>query len=125
MCINIIGIEKDYMIGFQEIFKNNFPNFYNINESYDEENIFSLDKYENKSNFYYYINGSKGYKIGFKEIRLGYFIEVPNNIKDFKDYLRLIICKLIDKEKNIYWKNCLIDNEFFKKLKYKINEYFK
>ncbi len=125
MCINIIGIEKDYMIGFQEIFKNNFPNFYNINESYDEENIFSLDKYENKSNFYYYINGSKGYKIGFKEIRLGYFIEVPNNIKDFKDYPRLIICKLIDKEKNIYWKNCLIDNEFFKKLKYKINEYFK
>ena len=125
MCINIIGIEKEYMINFQEIFKNNFPNFYNINESYDEENIFSLDKYENKSNFYYYINGSKGYKIGFKEIRLGYFIEVPNNIKDFKDYPRLIICKLIDKENNIYWKNCLIENEFFKKLKHKLNEYFK
>lgn len=124
MCVNIIGIEKDYMINFQDTFKNNFPNFYNINTTYDEENIFSLDFYENKSNFYYYINAGKGYKIGIKEIRIGYYIEISENIKDFKDYPRLVICKLIEKENNIYWKNCSIDLEFLKKLKKKVNQYF-
>ena len=72
----------------------------------------------------YYINAGKGYKIGIKEIRIGYYIEISENIKDFKDYPRLVICKLIEKENNIYWKNCSIDLEFLKKLKKKVNQYF-
>ena len=59
------------MVNFQNTFKNIFPDVYNIN--YEQDNIFSLDLYENKSNFYYYIK----YKIGKKDLRLSFYIGLP------------------------------------------------
>ena len=121
MCVNIVGVDREIMFKYNSKAKK-FLEKSKISfiESYDEKFINTI----NKGEYYQYINGSTGIKLGKTEKRLIYYINIKESQKDFEDYGRWLICYLLEKEERLNWKKCEIDSNFLNILKDKINKYY-
>lgn len=123
LIMNLVGIEKELAFNFldtaYEILKKHDIKF---NEFDPNVNI---DKIAPKGSYYYYMDVPTGIQFGRSGVPSKFFIEEKGSKREFSDYPRMIICRLIDEDEKVNWKNGEINKEFFSELKGKLMKYFK
>lgn len=122
MVINIVGIEKQYSFNFLDVSTDVLNQHKLAFKEFDPK--YSLTEMVNKNSYYYYLDAPTGIQFGQSVSRTKILVSLNPNQREFLDYPRIIICKLIEKEERINWKKADINKEFLVALKEKVVKYF-
>ena len=121
MCVNVIAVDREVMFQYADEGANALTmKKLKYIETYDERYLDMI----NKDEYYYYINGSTGVKIGLKQKRRILYIKVNKYECDYVDYCRWLICYLIEKEDKLNWKNAIYDVNVITEIKKQINKFY-
>lgn len=123
LIMNVIGIEKELSFNFLDT-AYEILNKKEVKYSEFDPNL-SIEKVAPKGSYYYYMDVPTGIQFGKSGVRSKILIEEKASKREFFDYPRIIVCRLLDEDEKVNWKNGEINKEFFCDIKRKLLKYFK